>query len=526
MSGLHTVHVRVNDAAGQPTPVRIRFVGGDQCYYAPFGRSSMRQPLAIGEGMGGNLFRYDDAIPLPDRVEGAYIDGSCEIELPADPVDVEIHKGPEYKPIIQRVAMGPGKMALRFQMERLTDLRQQRWYSGDTRAHFLSPHAALLEGAAEDLAVVNLLALEWWIHRGDPRRASHIISNIIEFSGQEPLVQRPGHMVVVNTFNDGGILGSLGLLNCHRVVFPLSVRGDIISWTLADWCDQCHRKRGLSVWTEFGRLRNADDPNDSFSGETLADLLLGKIDAIEMHWLDGERNSLTDEWYRLLNCGLKVPIVGGSGKNHNLGALGTVRTYARLQGGEEFTYKNWIEAVRAGQTFVTNGPLLTFSVNGQDGGARIDLAADQRKVMVQAEAQSMVPFERLELIANGVPIAGVEASGSPCTARLEGEVEVPGSGWLAARCWGKEQVYISGLPQQPSAHTSPIYLTVAGQPLVPDAISIALLGERLESMVHWAEHHAQFQSEKVKQDLLATFQAARAELACRALPLPTPPAPG
>ena len=38
--------------------------------------------------------------------------------------------------------------------------------------------------------------------------------------------------------------------------------------------------------------------------------------------------------------------------------LGSPRTYARLQAGQEFTYKAWIEAVRAGRTFVTNGPLL------------------------------------------------------------------------------------------------------------------------------------------------------------------------
>ena len=36
---LHTVHVRVNDAAtGQPTPVRIQFTDENGTYYAPFGR--------------------------------------------------------------------------------------------------------------------------------------------------------------------------------------------------------------------------------------------------------------------------------------------------------------------------------------------------------------------------------------------------------------------------------------------------------------------------------------------------------
>ena len=59
------------------------------------------------------------------------------------------------------MTLGSGKMALRLAIERWIDLRSEGWYSGDTRAHFLSPHAALLEAAAEDVAFVNLLALEF-----------------------------------------------------------------------------------------------------------------------------------------------------------------------------------------------------------------------------------------------------------------------------------------------------------------------------------------------------------------------------
>src|SRR2546429_2281312 len=40
------------------------------------------------------------------------------------------------------------------------DLRTEGWYAGDIRAHDLPPHGALLEGAAEGLAVVSLLAYE------------------------------------------------------------------------------------------------------------------------------------------------------------------------------------------------------------------------------------------------------------------------------------------------------------------------------------------------------------------------------
>src|SRR3954469_5179372 len=151
-----TVDVRVNDAAtGRPTPARVRFTGPDGTYYPPLGR--LRE-FATGpnQDVGGNLFLGGKAY--------AYIDGTCEVPLPPGPVHVEISKGPEYVPLRTDTALAPGKLALRFTLERWADPRREGWYSGDTRAHFLTPHAALLEAAAEDLAVVNLLACECRVH--------------------------------------------------------------------------------------------------------------------------------------------------------------------------------------------------------------------------------------------------------------------------------------------------------------------------------------------------------------------------
>ena len=101
----------------------------------------------------------------------SYIDGACEVRLPPGPVTVEAFKGPEYLPLSRTITLGPGQIALRVAMERWTDLRAEGWYSGDTGCVSLSPHAALLEGAAEDLAVVNLLADERPPAPGRPRRS-------------------------------------------------------------------------------------------------------------------------------------------------------------------------------------------------------------------------------------------------------------------------------------------------------------------------------------------------------------------
>lgn len=500
-AGLHTVHVRVNDAAtGQPTPVRIRFTGPDGKYYAPFGRPA-EFATETGLDVGGNVRIGADSY--------AYIDGTCEIRLPAGPLAVAVSKGPEYQPLLARVDLKPGKLALRFALERWTDARAERWYSGDAGCYFLTPHAALLEAAAEDIAVVNLLAVPCFV--GDEgKKLSPAISNILAFSGQRPALEMPGHLVVVNTTNRHPDMGRLILLNCHRVVYPLSFgdAGGWDNWTLGDWCDQCHRKGGLVIGDGFfGQYPG--HPH----GELLAELLLGKIDALRMEDFDNsdldaqlQQESAFHEWYQLLDCGFRVPLVGGSAKQSNREVLGHSRTYARLEPDQEFTYKNWIEAVRAGRTFVTNGPLLAFSVNGQDMGAVVHLSSPAQTVRVRAEAKSLVPFGGLEVIANHEVVARAEATGSPASAVIETEVAVPTSGWIVARCRG---AYDEALRQWVGAQTSPVYLEVDGQPLRPKVETIATFASHLDKMLDWVHRQGRFENDRQRDQLAKIFQSAR-----------------
>ncbi len=545
-AALHTVHVRVNDAAtGQPTPCRVRFTGPDGTYYAPFGRQA---EFARGwnEDVGGNVqierwVRGPKGARAMDARKYAFIDGTCEIRLPGGPIHVEVHKGPEYKPLLQEVNQPLGKMALRLTLERWIDLRSQGWYSGDTRCHLLTPHAALLEGAAEDVAVVNLLAQEMDFPAADPQRPLGSLRqtsypaapNLLAFSGQRPAVEMPGHMVVVNTLNYHGrlgefsavpgVLGVLALLNCHRVVYPLRfgghtriVRGRFRQfgwddWTLADWCDQCHRKGGLVIgcgpyWNLEGGSYNG--------GETLADLILGKIDALEI-----APRALSDTfgfWYALLNSGFQIPLAGASGKDWNNSPLGFVRTYARLRDGEPLTYAHWIEAVRAGRTFVTMGPLLTFTVNSLEPGSVVQLP-QASTVQVRAEARSLEPFESLNLFMNGKLLKTVKPKGSPLTAVLEREVKASKNSWLSASC-GYDWLEAPGcfmMSLDWAAHTSPVYVRIAGQRTRAVRKAAATLDGALAEMLEWVREHAHCETEQQRERLQHVFQNARQVLAER-----------
>jgi hypothetical protein len=502
---MQTVHVRVNDAVtGRPTPVRVRFTGPDGTCYAPFGRlTDFATEMSVD--VGGNVLFGSEA--------HAHIDGTCEVRLPPGRISVALSKGPEYRPLQTTVDLPPGKLALRFEVERLADLRAEGWYSGDSRAHGLTPHAALLEAAAEDVAVVNLLAQEELVFTpGGQRRA---IPNILAFSGQKPALEMPGHLVVVNTLNRHPTLGRLLLLNCHRPVYPLTFGGPdgLDDWSLADWCDQCHRKGGLVVGNNFfGHYEG--HPH----GELLADVILGKVDALQIGDFENPRadteygqESVLKDWYGLLQCGFRVPLVGGSGKCDNLDVLGSTRTYARLQPGQEFSYKNWIEAVRAGRTFVTDGPLLSFTVDDLDPGAAVRLRAGGGKVRVRAAARSALPFDRLDVVFSGEVVASAAPGGSPAEATLEAEVPVARSGWLLVRCWGP---YDDTMEQWVAAQSSPVYVEVEEHPVRPDPAIVARFSGHLDKMLAWVEREARC-DDKQREHLAGIFRDAREILARR-----------
>jgi hypothetical protein len=321
-------------------------------------------------------------------------------------------------------------------------------------------------------------------------------------------------MVVVNTHNKHPVLGSLGLLNCHRVVYPLTFGspGGFENWTLADWCDQCHRKGGLTVWTEAAAY------GDFQYGAPLADLVLGRLDALEVAPLQLYGDTGLFAYSSCLDVEPRLALVGGSGKRDNCTAVGSVRTYAQLQGGEEFTYRNWIEACRAGRTFITSGPLLTFTVNGQGPGSIVHLSEPGARVQVRAAARSLGALDWLMVTApdswsndptvSFTTVAKAKLYGPSQEGFLEEEITVPASGWLVAECGGRQR--LSNLPA--AAHTSRIYVQVAHQPTPVPRPRLSGPLSLMDRLLEWVDREGRFENEAQRADWISIIQAAKDEL--------------
>lgn len=436
------VHVTVEDAStGRPTPVRVHFRAPDGRYLPPYGHR---------HEVNDNWFEDYGADLKLGSTQYAYVDGRFQIELPVGEVYVELAKGFEYQPLRRKLHIEPGQRELRLQIGRAMDLRREGWVTADTHVHFISPQTAWLEAQAEGLNLVNLLASQW----GD------LFTNVGDITGEVSGVSRDDTLIWVGTENRQHLLGHISLLGSKgSPVFPLCAGGPSESylgdpaWTsLADWADTCREREGVVVMPHF--------PIPYC--EVVADIVLGKVDAVEIRTFFGPTLSDfgTTEWYRFLNCGYRVAAVGGTDKMSAGMPVGGVRTYAQLRD-EDFTFESWARAVRAGRTFTTSGPILGFRVEGRSPGEGIQLPAGGGTLEVEAWAQSVQPFHELQVVANGRVVARREATEGTTRTRLSAQVRLRGSGWLAARCVSRLKAW-HVLPVHIAAHTSPVYV-VAGR---------------------------------------------------------------
>ena len=184
----------------------------------------------------------------------------------------------------------------------------------------------------------------------------------------------------------------------------------------------------------------------------------GRIDAVEM--IACEPRYL-EAWYRYLNAGYRLPIVGGTDKMTSDVAVGQIRTYAESRAKGD--YQGWLDAIRRGRCYATSGPLLDLAVDGARSGDLHEAAPGDR-LCLRAEALSIFPLERLDLLVDGEVVATRSATGSE-QLTLEAEWTVDRPIWVAARVFaGPEMRLHHDIWNRPiMAHSSPVYVgTSAG----------------------------------------------------------------
>jgi hypothetical protein len=83
------------------------------------------------------------------------------------------------------------------------------------------------------------------------------------------------------------------------------------------------------------------------------------------------------------------------------------------------------------------------------------------------------------------------------------------SGWLAARCRGQQQIPHRPANQRVFAHTSPVYVAVAGQPALTDPAAVAGLAHHLDQALGWVNREGRFENDAQRERLAGIFRSAR-----------------
>ncbi len=428
---------------GDVVPARLMLVGSDGRGYTEDGGFHRMVPAT--------------------RTHFQHSSGSFDVEVPAGSTVVEAMRGFEYLPARASVDVPEGGVVdVELQLTRIIAAPSNGWFSGDMHTHDLhegrfglTQEGFFHQVVADDLHVTNALIHmdgtklmgRWSDLTGDPYRLSngdYILRYSQEFRGSF------GHvaLVGVNAF----IMPLLGgAANTPYAPDVLKIRH----------IDGVRAQSGIAGFVHPYNQR-VETPEDAAAADIPVHVALGKGDFYDVVSIASLEEDSTSVYYKLLNCGFRLAATGGTDNFSDVWydpSGGTARTYAHLEG--PLTFASWIHAVAAGRTFGTSGPLLFLTVDGkQPGGEIVVEARDAKTFHVEIELASISPIERVDVIVNGEVAHSWQPSGDGPRWELEASVDIPGSGWVAARVVGSPSRFVGDA--YAFAQTSPVYVVRDG----------------------------------------------------------------
>ena len=209
----------------------------------------------------------------------------------------------------------------------------------------------------------------------------HPIGDLKQFDATGVLVNN-GEEHRHNFGSHGEGYGHVMFLNINKLVKPVSLGSGITGagtddLPLRPGIEDARKQGGTVLW-----CHNAS----GFEG--VPNTLAGRVDALNV--FDGTRSgTYEDSYYRYLNIGLRFPISTGT----DWFVYDFSRVYAKVPG--ELTIPKWLDALKAGRCQVTNGPLLTLTVDGKEIGDVLNLDKPKAvRVEVDGDGPARLPEAR------------------------------------------------------------------------------------------------------------------------------------
>jgi TolB protein len=452
------LHLDLQDAAGNPASARVSITDAAGRFYAP----------------DDAWIHADDGFDRAERhVEAHYFHarGAVKIDVPAGPVQVEILRGFERRFERRELTATAGKtsdLAVNLDDGRWTVPDAGHWVSADVHVHMNyggvyrnTPAHLVVQAQAENLQLVNALIVNKEQRFPDiAYNGRHVDAasqaDALVVHGQEFHTSYWGHLGILDT--DSVILpGYAGYPNTAAAsLYPMN----------ADVADMAHARGAVVGYVHpFDEYPNPlAVPRQALTNELPVDVALGKVDYLEILGFSDHRATAA-VWYRLLNLGFRIPAAAGTDAMANFaslrGPVGMNRVYARVPDGA-LNSAQWLDSLKAGRTFATNGPLLGLEIDGAHIGDELKYDQPQKRVDYSVRLESIVPVDHMELVCNGRVVESFVTRKPVDHAHFNGNMPLAASGWCLVRASSDSARY-PVLDNYVYATTSPIYVAVAGR---------------------------------------------------------------
>lgn len=461
-------------------------------------------------------------------------------DIPPGRYTITIERGKEYRTLFRLIRVEDEPLEMEFPLHRWIDMAARGWFSGETHVH---RRISELENVqlAEDLNVT--FPVTFWTTQST--ESPNLEPSTLRSQGPSPhgpridrgydpiaidathvMLPRNTEYEIFKVGEEPHTLGAMFVLN-HKTPFtqtapPIAAiaeqahnEGAILDLDKHSWpwsmmlvpvakIDLYELLNNSNWRTEFGFKNSPVEP-----AEYMGVYRNEEGELTEASWIQ----YTLENYYTLLNCGFKLAPSAGTASGVHPVPLGFNRVYVQQPNG--FSVDGWLEGLKAGRSFVTNGPMLMAKVNGREAGYEFS-SPRAFSVEVSGLCVSNHAVDFIEIIQNGKLVAQVVPKSANelldlYSTSFRKRVTFRESGWVVVRC---QQEYPQG--RLKFAHSAPWYVNIGDQPVRPYQAETDYLIGRLEYEV--ARNRS-----VLSEAALAEFQSALAtykEIAKRAKPNP------
>ena len=327
---------------------------------------------------------------------GFWCDGSFDVQTFPGGIEIEISRGVTYSSISKRIILPPNKDTEKnFKLNAWTTTQEQGWYSLDAGLQLVRGKELYREASISLLATAaRAYGIDAIAVCAPPRISkSDWTKECLKATAASGVVIMPstnkfhhpawGALTLIGTpdieLPSAPALNSLKPL--HNYTTSFREQGGIVAYTQVEGRGKCEADDIIAAHPEWKKFYNNEGVvHNELAAELPFDTVVGPLyDAINVTSLDDEAIKI---WHTLLSMRYTIALIHSStiawGFTEN--AVPKARTFIHIK--KALTPENILKALKAGNSFITNGPLALLTIDDAVPGNSLKADGTKKKIKI------------------------------------------------------------------------------------------------------------------------------------------------